>query len=132
MNLVRLGWMLHDESYVTRAREVLGGFARIFGSMPSAAPQMLAALDFALTPPRQIVIAGERGAADAKALAAAARKGFHPNQVWMLADGGDGQALLARKSEAISAMKPVGGKAALYLCENFSCRAPVTDPDKVR
>ena len=25
-------------------------------------------------------------------------------------------------------MKPVDGKAAAYVCENFTCKAPVTDP----
>jgi uncharacterized protein YyaL (SSP411 family) len=24
-------------------------------------------------------------------------------------------------------MKPIGGKAAAYVCENFTCKAPVTD-----
>ncbi|MNN99261.1 hypothetical protein D3C81_2188530 [compost metagenome] len=26
---------------------------------------------------------------------------------------------------------PVAGKAAVYICENFACQAPVTDPQQL-
>jgi uncharacterized protein YyaL (SSP411 family) len=45
-----------------------------------------------------------------------------------LADGGDGQRYLEEKLEAVREMKPLNGKAAAYVCENFACKAPVTDP----
>jgi uncharacterized protein YyaL (SSP411 family) len=45
----------------------------------------------------------------------------------LLADGGDGQHYLEEKLEALPGMKPIGGKAAAYVCENFTCKAPVTD-----
>jgi uncharacterized protein YyaL (SSP411 family) len=59
-------------------------------------------------------------------LIASARKGFHPDQVILLADGGEGQAWLAERVPSLAGMKPVDGKAALYRCENFTCSAPVT------
>jgi uncharacterized protein YyaL (SSP411 family) len=53
---------------------------------------------------------------------------FLPNKVLILADGGSGQKFFAEKNEAIAAMSPVDGKPAAYVCENFTCKAPVTDP----
>ena len=90
-------------------------------------PQMLVTLDFYLTKPRQIVIAGAAGADDTKTLLAEVRKHFLPNKIVLLADGAKGQKYLTEKLEAIREMKPVEGKAAAFVCENFVCLAPVTD-----
>jgi uncharacterized protein YyaL (SSP411 family) len=116
-NLLRLGWMLHDDLLLARARRVIGSFETILRRMPSAVPQMLCALDMALTPPRQWVLAGERTAD----LARAARKKFAPNRVLVFA--GD--------TPASADMKPVNGQPALYVCENFTCRAPIIDPASI-
>jgi uncharacterized protein YyaL (SSP411 family) len=35
--------------------------------------------------------------------------------------------ILGKKNEAIRAMSLVDGKPAAYVCENFTCKAPVTD-----
>ena len=43
----------------------------------------------------------------------------------LLADGGEGQKYLAEKLEELKEMKPIG-KATAYVCENFTCKAPVT------
>ena len=39
----------------------------------------------------------------------------------------EGQKYLGEKNEAIRAMSMVDGKPAAYVCENFTCKAPVTD-----
>ncbi|MDD5201357.1 MAG: thioredoxin domain-containing protein [Terrimicrobiaceae bacterium] len=120
-NLLRLGWLLHDDAFVGRARRVVGSFATILRRMPSAVPQMLCALDMLLAPPRQCVIAGGRGAADTAALARALHRKFEPNRV----------ILFAGDTAASREMKPIGGRAALYVCEDFACRAPITDPSEI-
>jgi hypothetical protein len=53
---------------------------------------------------------------------------FLPKTILLLADGAEGQKYLGEKNEAIRAMSPVDGKPAAYVCENFTCKAPVTDP----
>ncbi len=130
-NLLRLAAMMHDETFADRARGILVGFDSILRRVPGAVPQMLAALDLALTPPRQAVIAGARGTTDTRDLAAHARREYQPHQVLLLADSGPGQSLLSRHSDAVASMTPVNGRAALYLCENFTCSAPITNPQTV-
>ena len=117
LNLLRLGWMLHDDARIERAGRVVSSFAGILNAMPSAVPKMLCALDMLLTPPRQWVIAGVRDAADTKSFAHAARRHFEQNRVLIFA--GD--------TPSSDGMKPLDGRAALYRCENFACQAPVTE-----
>ncbi len=118
-NLLRLAWMHHDEAFSRRAGRVVGSFETILRRMPSAVPQMLGALDMWLTPPRQCVIAGARDAADTSALRRALHRRFEPNRVLVFA--GD--------TAASAGMTPLEGRAALYVCENFTCHAPVIDPN---
>ena len=90
-------------------------------------PQMLVALDYSLSKPRQIVIAGKKDAPETKALLKEVHRHFLPKTILVLADGAEGQKFLGEKNEAIRAMSLVDGKAAAYVCENFTCKAPVTD-----
>jgi len=93
---------------------------------------MLVALDFSLTKPRQIVIAGKRDAPETKALLAEAHRPFLPNTIVLLADGDKGQQYLGQKLDELRGMKRVLGKSAAYVCENFACQAPVTSPEELR
>jgi uncharacterized protein YyaL (SSP411 family) len=88
---------------------------------------MLVALDLSLSTPRQIVSAGPPDSPEARALRAEVHRHFVPNKVLLLADGGEGQKYLEEKLETLLGMKPIDGKPAAYLCENFTCKAPVTD-----
>jgi uncharacterized protein YyaL (SSP411 family) len=53
---------------------------------------------------------------------------FIPNKILVLADAAEGQKYLGETNEAIRAMSAIDGKPAVYVCENFTCKAPVTDP----
>jgi uncharacterized protein YyaL (SSP411 family) len=94
---------------------------------PSALPQMLVAFNFLESPPRQIVIAGNLGDERTQELLREVRKHFQPHAITLLVDGAEGQKFLAEKNEAIRAMIPVDGNPAVYICENFTCKAPVTE-----
>jgi uncharacterized protein YyaL (SSP411 family) len=78
------------------------------------------------------VIAGDFDLPETKALLAEVHRHFLPSKVLLLADGAEGQRYLGEKSEAIRAMSTVGRRPAAYVCENFACRAPVTDVNELR
>jgi uncharacterized protein YyaL (SSP411 family) len=131
LNLLRLAQIRNDARLYERAEKTIEAFAPQIGHFASAMPQMLVALDLTLSEPRQIVIAGAPDSADTPALIAEVHRHFVPNKVLLLADGGEGQRYLEEKLEALRGMKPVDGKPAAYVCENFTCKAPVTDPAKL-
>ena len=132
LNLLRLSRMIGDSDAVKKAERIFALSSRTFEGMPAAVPQLLVALGYSLSSGRQIVVAGNPKDSDTKALIRAARKGFHPDQVILLADnvdeadGGKGQTWLVKKVPSIGGMKPIDGKAALYRCENLTCAAPMT------
>ncbi len=132
LNLLRLAQFRDDKKLDERARKTIGAFAPTLSHFASAMPQMLIALDYSLAKPRQIVIAGKADNNETKALLAEVHRHFLPNKILILADGGDGQKFFSEKNEAIRAMSPVDGKPAAYVCENFTCKAPVTDPKALR
>lgn len=86
--------------------------------------ELLRVIDVYVAPPVEVVIAGDPANPVTGRLAKAARSGFHPTAVYAFTrDGGD-LPLLEGKGE-------VGGRPAVYVCERFACRAPVTDPELV-
>src|SRR4051812_45775718 len=128
LNLLRLAQIRNDEGFYERAEKTIDAFAPQIGHFASAMPQMLVALDLSLSKPRQIVIAGPVKSAETRALVAEVHRHFVPDKVLLLADGGEGQRYLEEKLKALRGMKPIDGKSAAYVCENFTCKAPVTEP----
>jgi uncharacterized protein YyaL (SSP411 family) len=124
---LRLSQICDDKQLEDRARKTIDAFAPTLSHFASAMPQMLVALDFSSSKPRQIVIAGKKDAPDTKTLLKEVHRHFLPKTILLLADGGEGQKYLAERNEAIRAMSMVDGKPAAYVCENFTCKAPVTD-----
>ena len=61
-------------------------------------PQMLVALDYSLSTPRQIVITGKRDAPETGRFLPKVHRQFLPNTVVLLADGGDRAKISRRKT----------------------------------
>jgi uncharacterized protein YyaL (SSP411 family) len=129
LNLLRLSQLRDDPAAAgaERARKTIDAFTTTLSHFPSAMPQMLVALDYSLSKPRQIVIAGKKEAPETKMFLREVNAHFLPKTILVLADGAEGQKYLGEKNEAIRAMSPFDGKPAAYVCENFTCKAPVTD-----
>jgi hypothetical protein len=127
LNLLRLAQIRNDAGCYARAEKTVEAFGPQMGHFASAMPQMLVALDLMLSDPRQIVIAGPGDSTETRALVNEVHRHFLPHRVLLLADAGEGQRYLEEKLEALRGMKPKAGKPAAYVCENFSCKAPVTD-----
>jgi uncharacterized protein len=131
LNLLRLSQIYNDPKMAERAKKTIDAFATILLQFPSGMPQMLVALETSLGKPRQIVIAGKKDSPETEALLKEVHRHFLPNTIVILADASEGQKYLGENNEAIRAMSLVEGKPAAYVCENFTCKAPVTDPKQL-
>ena len=73
----------------------------------------------------EVVVEG--GAADASPLWAEVARTYLPHRVLVAATPGDPDPLAPARDRA-----PVNGRATAYVCRNFTCSAPVTDPAALR
>ena len=117
--LLRLARIYGDDELERQAVGVLRLLHRGLTRAPSAFGWALCALDLYLSPPRELAIIGS----PEDEVARAALAPFDPNSV--VAFGPSEEVpLLAGKTL-------VDGKPAVYLCERFACRAPVTEPGRL-
>ena len=92
---------------------------------PHGFGQLLQVIDLQLAPPREIAIVGDLADPATDALIVAARAGFHPTTVYAFGSGGaSDEPLLAGKTL-------IDGRPAAYVCERFTCQAPITDPARL-
>jgi uncharacterized protein YyaL (SSP411 family) len=127
MNLLRLSQFTDRREWRDRADATFKAQAAQLTQAGANLPQMAAALDFSLSKPKQIVIAGEPGAADTRAMLRLVHDRFIPNKILLLADGGAGQARLAEWLPFVKTMDRRDGKATAYVCENYACKLPTSD-----
>ena len=127
LNLLRIGAITGEDANTSHADEIFKRLGQRLREAPESLPQMLASFAYCCDTPRQIVIAGDRDAADTRVLLQAAQGSFRPNTIVLLADGGAGQSFLAQFQPSILAMSKQSGHAAAYVCEGFTCQRPVVD-----
>ncbi len=126
LNLSRLARMTHDDHREQMARRILAAHRVQIAQAPTAVPQMLVALDLALSPPAQAVISGRKGSASVDTWLTLLHRSFTPRRSILSASH---WSVLGQNNPALAEMaaRETSG-AALYLCENFTCQAPITDP----
>ena len=129
LNLLRLGEMTDSARYRALAQQTLQTFAAALKEYGSALPAMMLALDFQQTSPRQIIVVGEPGGPDTRALLRTIYARYMPNKVLLLADGGATQQKLAESLPLLAALDREGGHATAYVCQNYACQLPVTTAD---
>jgi uncharacterized protein YyaL (SSP411 family) len=121
--LLRLARLYGDDVLEQEAAAVLRQAAPYLDRAPQGFGQALSALATHLSPPREIAVVGPPADPATAALRDAALAGFNPDAVYAFGDGepADDPPLLAGKGL-------VGGRPAVYVCERFTCRAPITEP----
>ncbi len=120
--LLRLAALTGEARYEDAALGVLRLFGDLLRRSPVAFGHLLQALDFHLASVREVALVGA-GGADFRALERVVRGAYRPNVVLAGGDGEDdgGVPLLAGRGAR-------DGAATAYVCERFTCQAPVSDP----
>jgi len=125
--LLRLARIFGDESLEHTAVGVFRLGHRYLTHAPSAVGHMLAALEQHFSAPREVAIVGPLDDSATQALHRAAFGHFDPAAVYAFAAGPDDEA--AERVPLLAGKALVGGRPAAYVCQNFACLAPVTEPE---
>jgi uncharacterized protein YyaL (SSP411 family) len=128
LNLIRLADLRGRDEWRDMAHQLIDSFADTINRYPPALPLMLTAQSRLEAASSQVVIAGDPKRADTRELLQVVWAQFDPNRTLLLADGGENQRYLAEKLSFIEEMGMLRGKATAYVCQNFTCEYPVSDP----
>jgi len=114
--LLRLAALTGEHGYAERAESILRLLHEVAPKHPQAFGHLLQALDFRLAQVKEVALVGD----ELGPLERVVRDSFRPHLV--LAGGEpDGVPLLEGRD-------PVHGRPTAYVCQQFLCRAPVTEP----
>jgi uncharacterized protein YyaL (SSP411 family) len=118
--LARLGILMGDDEFRRIASLVVDSLAEPMARHPLAFGHLLCVADMLVNGSTELAIVGTSGSDDFTALDRAASRSFIPA---LIVAGGQDESipLLAGRTK-------VDGKAAAYVCRNFVCDQPVTDP----
>ena len=127
LNLLRLGRITADPDFEKKAKEIGKAFHNQVKDFPSAHTQLMVALDFAIGPSYEVVIAGNLHAEDARAMIKQLRTYFSPNKVVLFKSTEGESPDITRIAEFTNYHSAIDGKATAYVCRNYECSLPTTD-----
>jgi hypothetical protein len=128
-NLIVLAHLTGAAAWRARVeRTFQGAAARIAGAGRSV-PMMLAGLSAWHAGVQQVVIVGEPGCADRDALERAAAARYLPFAVVVPVTPGEQQQRVAVVAPFLGTVRPRDGRATAYVCRDFMCQEPVTEPE---
>jgi hypothetical protein len=126
LNLLRLAQITDRADFRAVAARALEAFGSRMVTAPVGVPQMLVAYEFSTAKPRLIIVAGERDAPDTGRLLAVLRSRFLPHGIVLLVNA-ESHAAISRYLPVVAGMQPIGGQAAAYVCEDYTCQLPTAD-----
>jgi len=127
--LLRLHHLTGEQRYYQYAEMVLRSYYEAMENQPYGFAHLLCALDFYLGKPKDVVMIGERGDLDVEDLLTKIHSIYQPNMTIQL---GSANETLERLSPLMRGKSQVGGKATVYVCQDFTCSAPVTSWDELK
>jgi uncharacterized protein len=116
----------YERAGVSALRVVRDGIA----GAPLGFGHALGALDLYLDTVREVAVIGDPGSPETRSLAAeVTSRRYVPNHVLAVADARDDR---SREAVALLLERPqIDGRPTAYVCERFTCKLPVTEPEEL-
>ena len=121
---LRLAALTGDLSHRDRAEQTLALFAPRAQQAPTGYGELLRGLERLLQGPVEVAVIGPADSAETQALVDAYRATWRPGAVLAVAEPGASQPALLEGRDLVD------GQPAGYVCRNFACERPVTEPEE--
>jgi len=122
--LLRLAALTGDGGYRDAGERALASVTSFLGRYPTGFANWLSAAELAVGGIVELAIVGDPAGAETNALLAAARSGGRADLVVAVAPD-PSTSVVPLLADRIA----IDGRPTAYVCRNFACRLPVTDPD---
>jgi len=127
LNLLRLGRLAASADFGGKAAKIGRAFLGNVSQLPSAYAQLMVAVDFALGPSYEVIIAGDLQADDTIQMLDAIRGIFVPNKIVILHPNNQKPHSLDDIVPFIKDYSSKDGKATAYVCIDYKCQLPTKD-----
>lgn len=127
MALTRLGFHFDREDLKTSAAKAVRAYGQQIHQVPRGFPKSLMVADFLLRGPMELALVGPAESVHYSQLLDHVNQTFVPYRIL---------ACLPEEEEdsshpLLQGKRPLNGQAALFICQNFTCQKPITDPREV-
>ena len=131
LNLLRLSRFTGNVDLEEKAETLIRAFSKQISENPTGYTQLLSALDYAVGPVQEIVIAGDPDLDTTQDMIRAVQKRFLPNKVLLLKHEKAPGKRLQALSPFVEAMQPINNQPSAYLCEQYTCNAPINNLEEL-
>ncbi|WP_281795764.1 thioredoxin domain-containing protein [Desulforhabdus amnigena] len=132
LNLLRLARMTGNTQWEEKAQQLFNRFAGMVADFPAGYTQFLHAVDFALGPALEIIVAGNPEEVSTQEMVETVHGLFLPHRVLMLRSEDGRSGGIEELAPFVKPLKSIDGKPMAYVCQNFACKEPVTEVDALK
>ena len=125
--LARLSFHFDRQDFRTAATNAVRAYGQQIGQVPRGFPKSLMVVDLLLRGPIELALVGGPDGKGYVQLRTAVNSCFIPYRIMAYHE----DTAVETSHPLLAGKTPVDGKAALYICKNFACQAPLTDPRAV-
>ena len=129
--LLRLHKLTGRADYLRAAEETMAVAVDLMTRAPTAAAQMLMAVDFHAGSTREIVLAGRLGEPATERLLADWRQRFLPRHVFAFVDATGDTPATGPLADLLSGKSGPHDQPTCYVCEGFTCQSPIVGEDAI-
>ncbi len=131
LNLLRLGRITGDSGLEEKAAAIGQAFSALVRQFPSGYTQLMVALDFAVGPSSEVVIAGNLQSEDTRRMLKVLRESYSPNKVVIFRPDAEDSPAIADIAPFTQGQTSIDGRATAYVCRNQSCTLPTTEAGRM-